>query len=253
MPAAGAGSWRHCCCQPCRWQRSGQAGPGAACAARKPPSPPLPPTDHGGHGAPAPDAALQRDHAQGGAARPAAAAPKLHFLSHGRPKGAATAPCPALAWVPPSLPPPPTHTSTPSAATQALAEFARAGLRDPELVRLDVDTKLSPDLSLAFFTVGGRGGQGASGGLRGRSPPWLQLGFGRGPAPLAAPALVAPGRRACPSHRARDAPPPLSSPPDRSGPRRSRQRCSSFCRCVCVRGGETLVPAVSRTLPCPST
>lgn len=34
-----------------------------------------------------------------------------------------------------------------------LAEFARAGLRDPELVRLDVDTKLSPDLKLAFFTV----------------------------------------------------------------------------------------------------
>jgi ATP-dependent RNA helicase DDX54/DBP10 len=34
-----------------------------------------------------------------------------------------------------------------------LAEFARAGLRDPELVRLDTDTKLSPDLALAFFTV----------------------------------------------------------------------------------------------------
>lgn len=34
-----------------------------------------------------------------------------------------------------------------------LAEFARAGLRDPELVRLDADTKLSPDLALAFFTV----------------------------------------------------------------------------------------------------
>ena len=36
---------------------------------------------------------------------------------------------------------------------RALAEFARAGLRDPELVRLDTDSKLSPDLSLAFFTV----------------------------------------------------------------------------------------------------
>ncbi len=35
----------------------------------------------------------------------------------------------------------------------ALAEFARAGLRDPELVRLDVDSKLSPDLGLAFFTA----------------------------------------------------------------------------------------------------
>lgn len=34
-----------------------------------------------------------------------------------------------------------------------LAEFARAGLRDAELVRLDVETKLSPDLSTAFFTV----------------------------------------------------------------------------------------------------
>lgn len=34
-----------------------------------------------------------------------------------------------------------------------LAEFARAGLRDPELVRLDADSKLSPDLGLAFFTV----------------------------------------------------------------------------------------------------
>ncbi len=35
----------------------------------------------------------------------------------------------------------------------ALAEFARAGLRDPEFVRLDTDNKLSPDLSLGFFTV----------------------------------------------------------------------------------------------------
>lgn len=34
-----------------------------------------------------------------------------------------------------------------------LAEFARAGLRDAELVRLDTETKLSPDLSVAFFTV----------------------------------------------------------------------------------------------------
>ena len=36
---------------------------------------------------------------------------------------------------------------------KALAEFARAGLKDPELVRLDADTKISPDLSLAFFTM----------------------------------------------------------------------------------------------------
>ncbi|KAK9809034.1 hypothetical protein WJX72_008211 [[Myrmecia] bisecta] len=34
-----------------------------------------------------------------------------------------------------------------------LAEFAKAGLKDPELVRLDADNKLSPDLALAFFTV----------------------------------------------------------------------------------------------------
>lgn len=35
----------------------------------------------------------------------------------------------------------------------ALAEFARAGLKTPEFVRLDADNKLSQDLSLAFFTV----------------------------------------------------------------------------------------------------
>ncbi|XP_031259135.1 putative DEAD-box ATP-dependent RNA helicase 29 [Pistacia vera] len=35
----------------------------------------------------------------------------------------------------------------------ALAEFAKAGLRDPHLVRLDVDNKISPDLKLAFFTL----------------------------------------------------------------------------------------------------
>ena len=36
---------------------------------------------------------------------------------------------------------------------QALVEFARAGLRSPEFVRLDADSKLSPDLSLGFFSV----------------------------------------------------------------------------------------------------
>ncbi|PSC71287.1 DEAD-box ATP-dependent RNA helicase 29 [Micractinium conductrix] len=36
---------------------------------------------------------------------------------------------------------------------KALAEFARAGLKEPELIRLDADTKISPDLALAFFTV----------------------------------------------------------------------------------------------------
>lgn len=35
----------------------------------------------------------------------------------------------------------------------ALADFTRAGLRSPELVRLDADTKLSPDLSLSFYAV----------------------------------------------------------------------------------------------------
>lgn len=36
---------------------------------------------------------------------------------------------------------------------KALAEFAKAGLRDPQLIRLDVETKISPDLKLAFFTL----------------------------------------------------------------------------------------------------
>ena len=35
----------------------------------------------------------------------------------------------------------------------ALAEFAKAGLRDPQLVRLDLETKISPDLKLSFFTM----------------------------------------------------------------------------------------------------
>eukprot|EP00897_Mesotaenium_endlicherianum_P004232 jgi/Mesen1/3837/ME000207S02850 len=34
-----------------------------------------------------------------------------------------------------------------------LAEFARAGLKDPQLIRLDTDTKISPDLQMAFFTM----------------------------------------------------------------------------------------------------
>ncbi|KGN66771.1 putative DEAD-box ATP-dependent RNA helicase 29 [Cucumis sativus] len=34
-----------------------------------------------------------------------------------------------------------------------LAEFAKAGLRDPQLVRLDLDTKISPDLKVVFFTL----------------------------------------------------------------------------------------------------
>ena len=35
----------------------------------------------------------------------------------------------------------------------ALAEFARVGLKDPALVRLDTETRISPDLRLAFFTL----------------------------------------------------------------------------------------------------
>ena len=34
-----------------------------------------------------------------------------------------------------------------------LAEFARAGLREPAFVRLDAEQQLSPDLTSAFFTV----------------------------------------------------------------------------------------------------
>ncbi|XP_047334167.1 putative DEAD-box ATP-dependent RNA helicase 29 [Impatiens glandulifera] len=35
----------------------------------------------------------------------------------------------------------------------ALAEFAKAGLRDPHLVRLDLENKISSDLKLCFFTL----------------------------------------------------------------------------------------------------
>ncbi|GFY85540.1 putative DEAD-box ATP-dependent RNA helicase 29 [Actinidia rufa] len=35
----------------------------------------------------------------------------------------------------------------------ALADFAKAGLRDPHLVRLDLETKISPDLKVTFFTL----------------------------------------------------------------------------------------------------
>lgn len=34
-----------------------------------------------------------------------------------------------------------------------LVDFAKAGLEDPTLVRLDVDTKISKDLEMAFFTI----------------------------------------------------------------------------------------------------
>lgn len=35
----------------------------------------------------------------------------------------------------------------------ALAQFAKAGLRDPEMVRLDIDTRLSPDLQNVFVAL----------------------------------------------------------------------------------------------------
>ena len=36
---------------------------------------------------------------------------------------------------------------------KSLVEFARAGLQDPRLVRLDAESKISPDLQSAYFTV----------------------------------------------------------------------------------------------------
>ena len=36
---------------------------------------------------------------------------------------------------------------------KSLVEFARAGLQDPNLVRLDTETKVSGDLQSAFFTI----------------------------------------------------------------------------------------------------
>jgi len=44
---------------------------------------------------------------------------------------------------------------------QSLFEFARAGLQDPTLVRLDADSKISPDLENAFFSVKGEEKEGA--------------------------------------------------------------------------------------------
>lgn len=34
-----------------------------------------------------------------------------------------------------------------------LAEFTKSGLQDPEVIRLDTDSMISPDLKLFFFTV----------------------------------------------------------------------------------------------------
>lgn len=43
----------------------------------------------------------------------------------------------------------------------SLVEFARAGLQDPSLVRLDAETKVSPDLENAFFSVKGAEKEGS--------------------------------------------------------------------------------------------
>jgi ATP-dependent RNA helicase DDX54/DBP10 len=36
---------------------------------------------------------------------------------------------------------------------KSLVEFARAGLQEPRLIRLDAESKISPDLKSAYFTV----------------------------------------------------------------------------------------------------
>ena len=44
---------------------------------------------------------------------------------------------------------------------KSLVEFARAGLQEPHLVRLDAESKVSQDLQSAFFTVKGAEKEGA--------------------------------------------------------------------------------------------
>lgn len=44
---------------------------------------------------------------------------------------------------------------------KSLVEFARAGLKDPNLVRLDAESKVSPDLESAFFTLKSADKEGA--------------------------------------------------------------------------------------------
>ncbi|RDW69326.1 ATP-dependent RNA helicase dbp10 [Coleophoma cylindrospora] len=44
---------------------------------------------------------------------------------------------------------------------KSLVEFARAGLQEPSLVRLDAESKISPDLQSAFFSVKGAEKEGA--------------------------------------------------------------------------------------------
>ncbi|KAH7160877.1 P-loop containing nucleoside triphosphate hydrolase protein [Dactylonectria macrodidyma] len=58
---------------------------------------------------------------------------------------------------------PPSRQSLLFSATlpSSLVEFARAGLQDPSLVRLDAETKISPDLESAFFSVKGAEKEGS--------------------------------------------------------------------------------------------
>lgn len=58
---------------------------------------------------------------------------------------------------------PPSRQSLLFSATlpSSLVEFARAGLQDPSLVRLDAETKVSPDLESAFFSVKGAEKEGS--------------------------------------------------------------------------------------------
>lgn len=44
---------------------------------------------------------------------------------------------------------------------KSLVEFARAGLQDPKLIRLDAESKVSPDLESAYFTVNSQEKEGA--------------------------------------------------------------------------------------------
>src|ERR1700712_1814634 len=44
---------------------------------------------------------------------------------------------------------------------KSLVEFARAGLQEPKLIRLDAESKISPDLESAFFTVKSADKEGA--------------------------------------------------------------------------------------------
>ena len=58
---------------------------------------------------------------------------------------------------------PPTRQTMLFSATlpKSLVEFARAGLQEPRLVRLDAESKVSPDLESAFFTVNTQEKEGA--------------------------------------------------------------------------------------------